>query len=133
METRTTTSTTVVDTTCSRKRAADKKLQQSPPQRRLQQPHHLHKVPLSCQLPTAQRMRISRSALLKLRAEISVKQTDHCLMETRTTTSTTVVDTTCSRKRAVPLSCQLPTAQRTRISQSALLKLHVEISVKQTN
>jgi len=93
-ETLTTTSTTVGDTTCFRKPAAVKELQQSLLQR-------LHKVPRTSQLRPAHPTLIFRNALLKPLVEVSVRQTDRCLMETRTTTSTTVlVDTMCSRKSA---------------------------------
>merc|ERR1719447_562702 len=140
METRTTTSTTVlVDTMCSRKSAAVKELQLSllP----------VRKVALSWQLRPAHQTLTSLNVLIKLYAEISVKQTDHCPTETRITTSTTVVDMTCSRKpvvvkelrqnllqlHKVPHTCQLRPAHLTLTSRSALIKLHVEISVKQTD
>merc|ERR1711977_552634 len=82
METRTTKSTTVVSTMCSRKGAI------------------LRTVPLISPLSLAHRTVTSRSALTKLRVEVSVRQTKCCPMETRSMTSTTVVGTTCSRKSA---------------------------------
>merc|ERR1719242_1999071 len=110
--------------------------------------HSLYKVPHTCQLRPAHRTLIFLNALIKLHVEISVKQTDRCPMETRTTTSTTVlVDTMCSRKsvavkelqlsllpvRKVALSWQLRPAHRTLTSPNVLIKLHAEISVKQTD
>merc|ERR1739848_823702 len=145
-ETRTTTSTTVVDMTCSRKPVVIKHSPLRIPQRRSLR--HLHKVPLTCQLRPAHLTRTSRNALIKLHVEISVKQTDRCPMETRTTTSTTVlVDTMCSRKsaavkelqlsllpvRKVALSWQLRPAHQTLTSLNALIKLLVEVSVRQTD
>merc|ERR1711977_800179 len=136
---------TVVRMTCSKKFAVIKHSPLQVPQH--QSLRHLHKVPLTYQLRPAHRTLTSQSVLIRLPVGVSVKQTDRCPMETQTTTSTTVVaDTMCSRKSAavkelqqsllqvhkMALSWPLRPAHRIRISLSALLKLHAEVSVKQT-
>merc|ERR1712157_316701 len=110
--------------------------------------HLLYKVPRTCQPRPAHPTLTSRSALIRLLVEVSVRQTDRFQMETQTTTSTTVVvDTMCSRKsaevkellqsllqaRKMPLSSQLRPAHRILILLSALLKPHAEVSVRQTD